>query len=68
MPRLIEVTEDEIILDPDSIDYSIALDRCKTPKAVDGWIKHLEEKTWMTPSLMKAFISATNDYRSKLDE
>ena len=68
MPRLIEVTEDQIILDPDSIDYAIDLDRCKTQKAVDGWIAHLEEKTWMTPALMRAFIAATNDYRSKLDE
>lgn len=37
-------------------EYNIPLIGCSTPQGILGWVRHLTEKTWMTPKLVRRFI------------
>ncbi len=65
---MIKVTDGQIILDPDSIHYPIYLDECKTASDLDRWMKHLREKSWITPLLLSEFVDAVTAYQEELDE
>mgnify|MGYP000585215116 CR=1 FL=1 len=45
-------------------DYDINLSECETHEKILGWVLQLNDKTWMTPQLMKAFIITACEYNN----
>lgn len=60
LAEIIQVDETHIVIHiPGNVlddEYEIALNACKTPEQVIGWIFHLSAKQWVTRDILRQFI------------
>ncbi len=56
LQRAVRVQEGHIVLGV-GFEYNIALNRARTHTEILGWTWHLCEKTWVTPDLLRRFIT-----------
>ena len=55
-PPTVRETGDEYIFDAGGCAYRIPRDRCRTPREVLSWLRHLSEKTWFRPEHVADFL------------